>query len=59
MATVTADKIISTAKSLVGKDSGKGCDIMNGMALLAQQSMQLRAVVQVRCIFSTKRVRWT
>lgn len=28
MATVTADKIISTAKSLVGKDSGKGCDIM-------------------------------
>ena len=28
MATVTVDKIISTAKSLVGKDSGKGCDIM-------------------------------
>ena len=28
MATVTADKIISTAKSLVGKDSDKGCDIM-------------------------------
>lgn len=28
MSTVTVDKIISTAKSLVGKDSGKGCDIM-------------------------------
>ena len=28
MATVTVDKIISTAKSLVGKDEGKGCDIM-------------------------------
>lgn len=28
MSTVTVDKIISTAKSLVGKDDGKGCDIM-------------------------------
>lgn len=28
MATVSVDKIISTAKSLVGKDAGSGCDIM-------------------------------
>jgi peptidoglycan hydrolase-like protein with peptidoglycan-binding domain len=28
MATVTVEKIISTAKSLVGKDEGAGCDIM-------------------------------
>lgn len=28
MATVSVEKIISTAKSLVGKDSGAGCDIM-------------------------------
>ncbi|MGN0450076.1 MAG: peptidoglycan-binding protein [Ruminococcus sp.] len=28
MATVSVEKIISTAKSLVGKDAGAGCDIM-------------------------------